>query len=154
MQETEKDDKSGSEYLSNVASCKSRSASSLYLHIVNTPPCEKADIPNTHTVCAFGDHNKQSHSKSHERTGSIRCQCVVSNFEYDCHIPCHIYRTPGKLGVWAGCPRPEQFITPQHRTNRVPQGSPSYAGGQRFEVPLCLRSSPPGWAMDTQAYCS
>lgn len=60
MQETEKDDRSGSEYLSNVASCKRRSASSLYLHIVSTPPCKIADIPNTYTVCAFEEQNKHS----------------------------------------------------------------------------------------------
>lgn len=38
--------------------------------------------------------------------------------------------------------------------NRVLQGSPSYVGGQRFEVPLYLCYSPPGRAMDTQAYYS
>ena len=39
-------------------------------------------------------------SKSHERTGNLRCQCVVSNFEYDGHTPRHIYRTPGEVGTW------------------------------------------------------
>ena len=38
----------------------------------------------------------------------------------------------------AGCPWQRQFITPQHRSNRVPQGSPSYVGGHRSEVPLFL----------------
>lgn len=88
------------------------------------------------------------YSKSHARTGSIKCQCVVSNLEVDRHI----YQTPGELGVWAGCPWPGQFIAPQHRTNRVPQGSPSYVGGQRPEVPLYLCCTPPGWAISTQAY--
>ena len=46
----------------------------------------------------------------------------------------------------------DQDIAPQHRTNRVPQGSPSYVGGQRPEVPLYLCCTPPGWAISTQAY--
>ena len=43
-------------------------------------------------------------SKSHERTGSIRCQCVVSNFEYACHIHRHIYQAPGEMGTWQVVP--------------------------------------------------
>ena len=43
-------------------------------------------------------------SKSHERTGSSNCQCVVSDFEYDGHIHRHIYLAPGEIGTWQVVP--------------------------------------------------
>lgn len=90
--------------------------------------------------------------KSHEHTGNLRCQCVVSNFEYDGHIPRHIYQNPWRNGSMVGCPWRGQFITPKRRSGRAPQGSPSYTGGRRLEVPLFPCCTPPGCAIVIRAY--
>ena len=52
----------------------------------------------------------------------------------------------------AGYPWRGRFITPQRRSGRAPQGSPSYVGGHRSEVPLCLCCTPPECAIVIQAY--
>ena len=62
------------------------------------------------------------------------------------------WSSPWRNGNMAGCPWRGRFITPQRRSCRAPQGSPSYVGGHRSEVPLCLCCSPPEWARSIQAY--
>ena len=51
-----------------------------------------------------------------------------------------------------GCPWRGQFITPKRRSGRAPQGSPSYTGGHRLEVPLFPCCTTPGCAIVIRAY--
>ena len=132
--------------MSNVASCKRRSASSLYLHIVSTPPCKIADIPNTYTVCAFEEQNKHS-IQNHM---NALATCAASAWYLTLNMPVIFIAT--FIEPLAGCPWQGRFITPQRRSYRAPQGSPSYVGGHRSEVSLYLRCSPPECAVSIQAY--
>lgn len=70
---------------------------------------------------------------------------------------CRSYSSPYLSNPWrngnmTGCPWQGRFITPQRRSCRAPQGSPSYVGGHRSEVPLYLCCSPPERAISIQAY--